>query len=55
MDGEYRKRWDEGSIVDYDICKLDGYNDIGYYASELESMHGLLPTCGKGCGSDSHV
>jgi hypothetical protein len=32
MDPEYRQNWDDASIRDFDICKLDGYNDIGYYA-----------------------
>lgn len=32
MDPVYRITWDDAAIRDYDICKLDGYNDIGYYA-----------------------
>jgi hypothetical protein len=32
MDQDYRPNWDDASIKDFDICKLDGYNDIGYYA-----------------------
>lgn len=34
MDPDYRPNWDDASIRDFDICKLDGYNDIGYYASK---------------------
>ena len=34
MDQDYRPNWDDASIKDFDICKLDGYNDIGYYASK---------------------
>ena len=34
MDQDYRPNWDDASITDFDICKLDGYNDIGYYASK---------------------
>jgi hypothetical protein len=32
MDPDYRHIWDDAAMRDYDICKLDGYNDIGYYA-----------------------
>ena len=34
MDPDYRHIWDDAAMRDYDICKLDGYNDIGYYASK---------------------
>ena len=34
MDPDYRLTWDDASMADFDICKLDGYNDIGYYASK---------------------
>ena len=37
MDPVYRITWDDAAIRDYDICKLDGYNDIGYYASEYSA------------------
>ena len=33
MDPEYRSHWDDASIRDFDICKLDDSNDLGYYAS----------------------
>ena len=38
MDQEYRPNWDDASIKDFDICKLDGYNDIGYYASKYRKL-----------------
>lgn len=38
MDQDYRPTWDDASIRDFDICKLDGYNDIGYYASKYVSL-----------------
>ena len=38
MDQDYRPNWDDASIKDFDICKLDGYNDIGYYASKSNCL-----------------
>lgn len=35
LDGEYRSTWDENVIEDYEICRLDDCNDIGYYSSKL--------------------
>lgn len=35
MDQEYRSTWDNAAIRDFDICKLDGCNDIGYYACKF--------------------
>lgn len=32
LDGEYRRMWDENVIEDYELCALDGTNDIGYYS-----------------------
>ena len=34
MDGEYRRTWDENVIEDYELCRLDDCNDIGYYSSK---------------------
>ncbi len=34
LDGKYRGTWDENMLEDYEICMLDGNNDIGYYSSE---------------------
>ena len=49
MDPDYRPTWDDVAVRDYDICKLDGYNDIGYYASKYTYKHvhvsTLLNTC----------
>ena len=36
MDGPYRSTWDENAIMDYNVFKLDGCNDIGYYAGEYK-------------------
>lgn len=41
MDPEYRPSWDEASIRDFDICKLDGFNDIGYYACKFQVRLGV--------------
>ena len=38
MDQDYRSNWDDASITDFDICKLDGSNDIGYYASKYDIL-----------------
>lgn len=35
LDDDYRKEWDEHSLEDYNVCMLDGNNDIGYYAGEF--------------------
>ena len=32
LDGEYRRTWDENVIEDYELCALDGNNDVGYYS-----------------------
>ena len=34
LDGEYRKIWDENLIEDYEVCRLDDCNDVGYYSSK---------------------
>ena len=34
LDGGYRKVWDENVIEDYEHCRLDDCNDLGYYSSE---------------------
>ena len=34
MDGEYRKLWDENVIEDFEICRLNDFDDIGYYSSK---------------------
>lgn len=34
LDGSYRRTWDENMMEDFEICMLDGTNDIGYYSSE---------------------
>lgn len=36
LDGEYRRTWDDNVIEDYEVFRLDGYNDVGYYSSESE-------------------
>jgi len=38
LDGGYRRTWDENVIEDYDICRLDDNNDVGYYSSELGAL-----------------
>ena len=35
MDGEYRKLWDENVVEDFEICRLNNFNDIGYYSSKV--------------------
>ena len=42
MDPDYRSNWDDASVRDFDICKLDGYNDIGYYASKYYQRKCIL-------------
>lgn len=34
LDGGYRKTWDENVIEDYEMCRLDDCNDLGYYSSK---------------------
>lgn len=34
LDGGYRKIWDENLIEDYELCRLDDCNDVGYYSSK---------------------
>ena len=38
MDGPYRKTWDDVMLQDYEPCRLDDNNDIGYYLSESVSI-----------------
>ena len=38
LDGSYRRTWDENMIDDFDICRLDDNNDVGYYSSELGTL-----------------
>ena len=35
MDTDYRSTWDDSAIRDFDMCKIDGCNDIGYYACKF--------------------
>lgn len=32
LDGKYRRIWDENMIADFEYCRLDDYNDVGYYS-----------------------
>ena len=41
LDGDYRRAWDDHVLEDFEICRLDDNNDIGYYGSE--SLILLLP------------
>jgi hypothetical protein len=34
-DPVYRKTWDPNIIEGQEVCRIDGYNDIGYYAMHL--------------------
>ena len=34
LDGAYRRIWDGNVIDDYEHCRLDDCNDLGYYSSE---------------------
>ncbi len=34
LDGGYRRTWDDNVIEDYEICRLDDNNDVGYYSSK---------------------
>lgn len=34
LDGAYRKTWDENVIEDYELGRLDEWNDVGYYSSK---------------------
>lgn len=36
LDGEYRKTWDDNMIEDYEHCRLDSWNDVGYYSSKWD-------------------
>jgi len=40
LDGEYRRMWDENVIEDYELCALDGTNDIGYYSCKHSFTRG---------------
>ena len=44
MDGEYRRLWDENVIDDFEICRLNNFDDIGYYSSKYNYIFILMYT-----------
>lgn len=42
LDGEYRRVWDENVIDDFEHCRLDDNNDVGYYSSECYGIPELV-------------